>query len=134
MKWYEKIYSVFVGLIFIGCLFSTDSFGARYLVEKPDGSVAIVEYVEGSNDTLEDVIQTLNFNGYPISLIKDGDTLPPRTDRKYWKKDVFGKVVVDTAKKTADQAAQSTKEARKQALLKMTPTEYQEAKDLGLVK
>lgn len=108
-----------------------------YAVERPDGGVSIIHYIPGSGDSLESVVNELGFSGFPIKRITKNDLPQDRTDRKYWKMNpvpIGKKIEIDTAKKTADETAKAAKEERKRALLKLTPPEYQEAKDLGLVK
>lgn len=108
-----------------------------YVVEKPDGSVSIINYILGSGDSLEGIVNDLGFSGLPIKKITKNDLPNDRSDRKYWKLNqipIGKKIEIDTVKKQADETAKTIKEARKQALLKMTPAEFQEAKDLGLVR
>ena|SRR3990167_3881926 len=118
-------------------LFSTPVFASDYLIEKPDGSVVIVGYIEGSSDSLETVLKDLGLLGLPIQRLSPSDFPSDKKDRKYWKLNdvpIGKKIVIDTAKKQADETAKQVKDERKRALLKMTPSEYAEAKDLGLVR
>lgn len=116
----------------------TDSvYAETYAVERSDGGVSIIYYQEGSGDSLETVIKDLGFTGYPIKKIIPSDFPTDRSDRNYWKLNdvpVGKKVVIDTDKKQADETAKAAKEVRKQALLKMTPAEYSEAKELGIIQ
>ena len=125
-------------LIFILVLFfSTNLYADRYLVEKPDGSVVIAGYNEGSNDSLSEFLRSVGLAGLPVSRLSDSDIPQDRSERKYWKKNdvpIGGKIIIDTAAKQDDETKKIVKEERKRALLKLTPAEYQEAKDLGLVK
>ena len=124
---------IFLSLI----LFSVPAYAEMYAVERPDGGTSIIYYQEGSNDSLESVINDLGFKGFPIKKITPSDLPPDRSNRKYWKVNeipIGKKIMIDSNKKQADEAAQQSTEARKRAVLKMTPAEFQEAKDLGLVK
>ena len=127
----KKIISAF-GLFI---LFSTPLHAEElYAVERADGGVSIVNYFGGKS--LEEVLKSSGLEGRPIKPITRAD-LPSRADRNYWKMNdvpIGKKIIVDTVKRQEAEAAKAQKEARKQALLKMTPQEYQEAKDLGLVR
>lgn len=105
-----------------------------YAVEKPDGSVAIVNYFGGA-DSLSDVIEELGFSGYPIIRISASD-LPDRSDREFWSfNDVpLGKKIkVDTDKKAAKEADKAQKRAEIDAVLlklKVTEDEVKKLKDV----
>src|SRR3990167_4468177 len=114
---------------FCGSLFATE----KYLVEKPDLSVWIVYYFDGASDSLADVLNANGLTGLPISRLNDADIPKDRSDRKYLKKNdvpIGSKILIDNVKKQADETAEQAKDARKRAVLKMTPAEYAEAKDL----
>lgn len=96
------------------------AYAGRYLVEKPDGSVTVVEYVEGSKDSLSDVLDSFGLQGLPIDALNPGDLPATRIDRKYWKKNpvpIGSKVIIDTVKKNADLALEAKKQAEKDAVL-----------------
>lgn len=120
-------------LIFILVLFSSfPVFAEDYAVETPDG-VAIITYIPGSTDTIEDVVRANGFTSFPVRFIERKDIPNDHSDQKYWKLS-GNRIVVDAAKKQADLDAKAAREARKKALLKMTDAEYAEAKSLGLVR
>ena len=127
----RKLILVFL-LLISGISYASDS--ELYLVERPDGGVSVLQYFPGSKDSLQDVLRDMGFSGYPIERISKNDLPTNRADRKYWKRGVLNKIEIDTAKKTADQVAEAAKDARKKTLLKMTDSEFQEAKQLGIVK
>lgn len=107
-----------------------------YAVSKADGQISVINYYPGSGDSLEHILKDNNFVGFPIKRIQTSD-LPARSDRKYWRLNdvpIGKKIIVDLAAKQADELDKQTKEERKRSLLKMTPAEYTEAKQLGLVK
>ena len=100
-----------------------------YSVENDDGSVSIIYYVEGSKDTIQDVVNSIGtFSKEPVEI--DPKNLPSRTDRKYWKKN-GDSVTVDQVKKQADIAEKAQKDAEKDAVLsklKISKAEYEALK------
>ena len=108
-------------LIFM-LIFSPVVFGAMYAIEKPDGSVVITTYVEGSQDTLEDVVRELGLLGRPIIAITRAE-LPPMEDSDYWRFNpvpIGDRLIVDQVAKQADLDAEAIKEAdRLKTLQKM---------------
>ena len=133
----KKIYSIIIliQVFFVSNVFAVET--DNYIIEKPDGSVAIVHYVQGSNDSLETVVNQLGFMAMPISTLKSSYFPLDRKDREFWARNdnPFGsKIKIDTAKKALKESEKAVKEDRKRELLKMTPVEYQEAKDLGIVR
>ena len=87
------------------------------VVEKPDGSVAVI-YPAKEGHTTEDFNMTMerdpNLSG--LSYVDmDKSQLPGRADRDCWKLD-NGKVKVDSAKKQAKEAEQQAKEAKRQSI------------------
>jgi len=99
-------------------LISSPVFAEIYVVEREDGGVSIVNYFEGSEDSLADVLKDNGLLGRPIRKLNPGDLPESREDRKYWKVDlVTKKVVVDQAKKTADQVKKIEEEEEKQVIL-----------------
>lgn len=105
-----------------------------YLVENPDGSVRVIHYLPGSNDSIAEVLSSFGFLGLPVMKIKESDIPQDPVDRKYWKVGVLNKIEIDNAKKSQDQAEEAAKDIRKKALLKMNDAEFIEAKQLGIVK
>ena len=86
-----------------------------YSVENDDGSLSIIYYVEGSKDTIQDVARTRGTPGKePVEI--DPKTLPPRADRKYWKKN-GSSVAIDQVKKQADIDKKAQDQAAKDAVL-----------------
>lgn len=90
------------------------SFGGIYAVEKPDGSIAIINYKEGSFDALDEVLRDLGFDGYPIRRV-DPKEFPPREDRDYWIM-LGGKIKVDQMAKQLDLNRQNQHVQKLQAL------------------
>ena len=107
--------------------FSSSAFASTYAVDRPDGGVSIVNYSEGSSDSLEDVLKAQGFSGYPVSKVEVSE-LPSRADRKYWKKN-GNKVEVDAVKKSADLAGQADKDAKKAAALAKLKVTHKELKE-----
>lgn len=102
----------------------------KYLIEKADGSVAILNYISGSNDSLDKVIHEVFPNQaeiVSISKVKDSDFPKGREDRNFWKKNdspLGPKVVVDTGKKASFlQGKMREQNERKQVLTKLNITE-----------
>jgi len=129
-------------IIFIFSLFfgSTFAYAEKYLVERPDGSVAIINYLGGSNDSFADVVRDLGFTGFPIERLDESDLPATREDRKYWRLNavpIGAKIKIDTAAKATDQAQEATDLARRNTLatkMGVTPAEMREARDLGLFR
>lgn len=112
-------------------LFATPLFAEEiYLVEKPDGSVAVHYYIPGSNDTLEETLKNAGLEDLPTQRITQNDIPDDRKDRKYWKMNFTGKKIgIDTAKKQADEDAKAAKLAKKEAVLsklKISPDEFKD--------
>ena len=107
-----------------------------YAVGRDDGGISVIYYIPGSSKSLENILRSQGLIGKPIKRITKSD-FPAREDRKYWKLNdvpVGKKIIVDTVAKQADETANQVKEERKRLLFKMTPAEYAEAKQLGIVK
>lgn len=97
-------------------------------VEKPDGSVAIVNYFQNSQKSLQEVIQELGFSSYPQHEVTQ-DKLPPgRIDRAFWTWKT-NKVDIDQAKKAQAQAEENQKQAKKTAALAKMGITGQELKE-----
>lgn len=133
MKLNQKLYISSLLFLFIICLFSKNGFSKNYLVEKPDGSVAVIQYVEGSNDSLMDVIHANGFDGYPIEELNVTDIPQTREDRKYWKKGLVSKIEIDQDKKDADLLKTQQDLAEKAAVLEKLKITEDEAKALTSV-
>ena len=127
-------------LIFILFLMAVSGYAhadwTQYLVEKPDGSVAIVGYnTKSKNDSLKDVIDSLGYTGYPISLIRASE-LPSRSDREFWKKNdvpIGDKVIIDEVKKAQKEAEKASEKTARDAVLtklKITEEEFKKIKDI----
>lgn len=97
--------------LFIFLLLSTACYAdvstQKYAVKKPDGSISIVYYINGSSDSLDKVLKDSGLSGLPIYSIKESDFPLDRSDRKYWTI-TNGTITIDTVKKQADIDAQST--------------------------
>ena len=131
------IFWTFLFCLFVSWLAILDARAETYAVERADGGITVVAYQDGANDSLETVLRDLGLLGRPIKKVSNEDFPSDRSDRDFWKLNdipIGKKIVIDTVKKQAKEAEKAQKELRKQALLKMTPAEYQEAKDLGLVR
>ena len=104
-------------------LITSPLYAEKFGVEKPDGSVAIVNYVTGSQDSKDDVLRDAGLSG---TVFEPGAT-PGRSDRKYWKRS-GSSIVVDSVKKQQDLDAKALKEAEKEgvlAKLKISKEEYE---------
>lgn len=91
----KKLVLLFL-LIFPFNLYAKDT--EKYMVQRPDGGVSIVQYIPGSHDSLTDVLRELGFSNYPITAITDSDLPKDRTYREAWKKSGL-KVIEDETKK-----------------------------------
>lgn len=106
-----------IGFLFVfSIFFSFTVYADTYAVDRADGGVSIINYNEGSKDTLQDVIHDLGFDGRPVKRVSASDLPSTREDRKYWTLQ-GNKVVVDTAKKQVAEAEKAAKEAEKDAVL-----------------
>lgn len=95
----------------------------EYLVEKPDGSVEIINYIPGSRDTIQDVLISRGMDQMPVVKLKPGDLPADGADRKYWKRGVMKVIEIDTVKKQADLAAEAQRQSEVDTILgKMCPT------------
>lgn len=101
----------------------------KIAVDRPDGSVSIVSYIVGSQDSLADVLKDSGLSGLPNSKV---DSLPKREDRDYWVK-VGNQVTTDSAKKAQKEIEKAQKKAEKDqiiAKLKITNEEWKKISDL----
>lgn len=114
-------------LIFLSILFLVPSVchAESYAIKKPDGTVAIANYFNGSHDTLEDFLRANGLDKLPRFQVTEKE-LPSKEDRKYW--DISsGRVVVDSSKKQADLDLKAQEESEKQDVLeklKLTDEEF----------
>lgn len=126
-------------IIFIGCLFVFGStawaeFDDKYIVEKPDGSVAIVYYNSTGGKSLGQVLQDQGLLGLPIDVLRDSDLPADRSDRKYWRMNkvpVGKKIKIDTVAKEQDALKEQQSEEDRQAVLtklKITKEEFERLK------
>ena len=81
-------------------LFSTPVFAGTYSIEKEDGSLVILQYTEGSLDSLSDVINDRGLSGRPVREVKS-----PLPEAEFIKYDPVTKTIV------ADQDKIDAKEA-----------------------
>ena len=102
-------------LIIFLMIFQPISFASMYAVERPDGSLSILHYFEGSSDTLEEVVSELGYEGYAIYPITKDD-LPDKADGKFWVMD-GNKIKVDNVKKQAHLNKVAQEEAEIDAVL-----------------
>lgn len=97
---------------------------SQYLVETIDGNVSIVNYVEGSYDSLEEVLEELGLTGQRIINAKGN--MGAIHDFKYWKFNdvpIGQKIILDNVRKSADIVErQNKKSAAKNILNKFCPT------------
>lgn len=106
----------------------------KFVIEKPDGTVAIVHYLQGSGRSLENILEEQGLSNFPIYQISDSELNKlDRKDRKYWKKK-GNKIVVDTDMKLEDLNAETAKEEAKEAVLKKLKISKEEAEILGDIK
>ena len=121
---------VFLALLLVSASAYAD--WSSYIVEKPDGSVAIHNYNDESAKTLEQTLTQVGLGGLPFEPLDAGSALPARADRNFWKKGASGKVVIDSAKKQAKLNADAAKQAKRDsALAKLKITEAELADLLG---
>lgn len=124
---------IIVSIFFI--LFSVSNvYATKYMVEKEDGRICILNYKDGSADTLENVIEVMGWSKYPIIPIKDSD-LPDRRDRDFWMKNpsITGKkIIVDQTKKDAAEQAKAQKKAKEDVALVKIGLTRKEMKDMIL--
>lgn len=102
-----------------------------YAVKKPNGSVSIIHYQEGSKDTLDDVIKDLGYDrsGYSVVQISEKDIPSDRSERDFWT--LRGKkIVVDNDKKQSEADAKNAKEAQRDAVLAKLKISRTELRDL----
>lgn len=123
----------FLLILFILFLPTSASAGELYAVEKPDGSVSVINYYGG--EPLINIINDLGFAGYPIRRITKAD-LPDRADREVWAFNdvpIGKKLKVDTVKKAQKKAEKAAKEAEREAVLlklKISKDEFKKLKEL----
>ena len=120
-------------LLLLFFLISPQANAAFFAVEQDDGSVALVNYVEGSGDTLEDVIDELKLPKNKIVKVKE--SVFPNDDIEFWQINdvpIGGKLKVNQAKKQAHLDKIAQKEAEKALIfekLKITKEEFEKIKD-----
>lgn len=116
-------------ILMILMFFCQTAEAALYAVEREDGEVSIVNYNEGSSDSLYDVMNDLGFIGKPIRAIKETDLPDTREDRKFWKINdvpIGKKIVIDeTKKQVAIDKALEKKNKKDKALQKIGLTEQE---------
>ena len=117
-----------ISFFIILLLVSGSLYAEKYVFEDSEG-IHVMTLADPST-TVEAELAKIGKPGVAAVLLLGGE---PKENQKYWRLQ-GSRITVDTAKKQADEAAQAVKEERKRALLKLTPTEYQEAKDLGLIR
>lgn len=113
---------------------SADVQTEKYIVEKPDGSVALIAYVAGSMP-LEDILKANGFAGYPIAKISDSDT--PKEDQKYWRFNhlrIGPKILVDDAQKQDDVDAENEKISEQDTILEKLKISRSDFKKLQGIK
>jgi len=123
-----------IRFLIILLLICTPAYSGTYAVERSDGGVTIVSYLEGSNDTLSDVLEKLELTGRPVQRIDESD-LPDIADREFWAFNdvpIGAKLKVDAAKKAAKQAEKAAKQAKKNAALSKIGLTEEELQDLLL--
>jgi len=93
-------------------LTSTPLFASKYVVERDDGNLTIIDYADGSSDTIQDVLRKLGLRGQPFHQV---DSIPDeKIEYLMW--DGNG-VAVDQAKKDAARDERQEQVASKEALL-----------------
>jgi len=112
---------IFAAALFFIC---HNCFASTYAVSKPDGSISIVYYNDGSSKSIDKVMNDLGFGGLPYSELS---SIPEsRTDRKFW---ILknGNIEIDHVKKQAQTDANLLEQAKKEAVLsklKITKEEF----------
>lgn len=115
-------------LFLFPCVLNADNSSDIYAVERPDGGVSIVYYLNGSGDSFDQVLKDLGFKDYPVLKIDKSEIPVSKSERKYWKHN-NGKIQIDAVKKSADLALKAEKEAKKSAALAKLKLTKQELKD-----
>jgi len=116
-------------LLILFLLISSTAYADQsYVYETDKGEIHVMTLKDSINPA-----EHLKSVGQPFKKIVLFDPSMPKEKPEYWKF-LGNQIVVDTAKKQADDDAKAQKEERKRQLLKLTPSEYQEAKDLGLIQ
>lgn len=100
----------------------------RYVIQRNDGSVAIMSCVGGVS--VESELERNGYLGCPFRKITDED-LSMITDKKYWKLDNSMKLTIDLEKKQADMDKQSNIDAKKDSVLAKLKISKQELADLN---
>lgn len=99
-------------------LICTPAFADLYVGEKKDGRISVVNYIQGSSDSVSNVENELEF--VPGSLVKVSESDLPKDEIKYWRMS-SGKIEVDHPKKESDDsaklAAKQERKIAKQAVL-----------------
>lgn len=106
-------------------LISVSAYGdwESYVVEKPDGSVAIHSYNLSARDSLMETLEDAGLGGLPFHKVTADDLPKTKEDRDYWRK-AGRQVAVDKAlKQQAEQANQQLEQARQAVLDKLGVTE-----------
>lgn len=112
-------------ILFVLCLLliSEPALAKRYAFQRQDGSLKVVDYIEGSSDSLVDVMRDQGVENMPRYDVPDDVTEPAR-----YLKAQGGRIVVDSAKKQADIEAKAAHEAEKDAIfskLKISREEWE---------
>ena len=111
-------------LLLILFLFPLTLHAGQYLVETTDGNVSIVNYVEGSHDSLEDVLKEIGLTGQRIINAKGN--MGPIHDFRYWKFNdvpIGPKIIIYEVRKQTDIVErQNKKSAAQDVLMKFCPT------------
>lgn len=105
--------------LFVFC-FPAISYASTYAVGRDDGGVSIVNYVDSSSDSLEEVITSQGLSKNDVKKVSKTD-LPSRQDREFWQLNdlpLGKKIKINSSKKDSFEQEKQGKETKKQAVLK----------------
>lgn len=84
-------------LLITGLLFICGNlYAEKCAVQRPDGGITVIEYIDGSSDSISDVLSEFGYDGKECVQVK---SIPSnRKDREFWKIE-GNSIVVDSIKK-----------------------------------
>lgn len=123
--------NLILALFFLGFCFPLHA-NDCYVFENPDGSIRVTQYIDGSADSMQDVVREIGAEGLPVTKISCQDIPKNKQDRKAWRMNpVTKKIVIDPVAKADADAAKAAKEAAREAVLaklKITKEEFEKLK------
>jgi len=118
-------------LIFILLMFFSINLYAyetsKYIIEKEDGSLAILSYVEGSNRSLNESLRLSGYEGRPFHNVTNEVLPEDSADFWEWKN---GRVQVNQQKKSQAELVKQEKESRRQSHFQRLQLSEEEFKEL----